>query len=820
MLRPTLFFFLILSLFFAAGQASAQFPALSCVLNAGVPPIIRAEGLAELVADVIVNCTGGNPASPFNVNWQIFLNTNITSRLIGGSPSTTEALLLIDEPCPSPVPPGFICPGAPIAVGTNAFRGDKASANSIVWLGVPFTPPGTTGTRIIRITDVRANANQLGLSPTLIPTQVTMFISATGSQAVPINNPTLTVGFIASGITSDLRTCDNSAAASPAFQQCVSENSGLAAGTSANGNIQFAIRFREAFATAFKNRIATGQYPQDPSVPGSFFNTESGYVNSSVLGSETGFATQGTRLMARFTNVPAGARVFVTTGPLSTSSSGLGAALTQTDASGGGAFSAVTGTGTGMCLLNNETKPIAEVALSAGAGIGVWEITASNAFASETALFGVVVAYQSASVSTGTASFSARFAPESSITVMSSTAPAPRFVASGSASNLFSVSACSCTYSITTMSQSFGPSGGSDGVNVTAGTGCNWTASSNAAWLTITSGSSGSGNGSVGYLVAANPVVNSRMGTLTVAGQTFTVTQAGHIFGPSKIGIYRSGVWLLDANGNGISDQSGDRNFFLGWSGAVQVTGDWTGDGVTKAGVYSNGYWFLDYNGNGVWDGPGTDKQVPWGWVGATPIVGDWNGDGKSKIGVYSNGFWFLDYNGDYVWDGGVIDKQAGWGWSGATPMVGDWNGDGKTKIGVYSDGFWFLDYNGDYVWDGGVVDKQVGWGWSGVTPIVGDWNGDGRTKIGAYAGGNWYIDYDGNYLWQYPASDKIWSFGWTGTVPVIGDWNGDGKSKAGCFINGYWYLDYNGNGTFDGSGTDRIYAYGATGDSLAVGRW
>jgi hypothetical protein len=30
---------------------------------------------------------------------------------------------------------------------------------------------------------------------------------------------------------------------------------------------------------------------------------------------------------------------------------------------------------------------------------------------------------------------------------------------------------------------------------VTAGSGCTWTASSNAAWLTIPSGASGSGNG-------------------------------------------------------------------------------------------------------------------------------------------------------------------------------------------------------------------------------------------------------------------------------------------------------------------------------------
>jgi len=283
-----------------------------------------------------------------------------------------------------------------------------------------------------------------------------------------------------------------------------------------------------------------------------------------------------------------------------------------------------------------------------------------------------------------------------------------------------------------------------------------------------------------------------------------------------KIGTYNGGHWQLDVTGDGKLG-SGDKNFFLGFSGATPVLGDWNGDGRTKAGVYSNGYWYLDYDGNGVWDGGVNDKLVALGWAGATPVVGDWNGNGKTKIGVYSNGFWFLDYNGDFVWDGGVVDKQIGWGWAGVTPVVGDWNGNGKTKIGVYSNGFWFLDYNGDFIWDGGVADKQYGFGWAGVTPIVGDWNGDGRTKVGVYSAGNWYVDYTGSYN---PASYTIWTLGWSGTTPVIGDWNGDGRSKAGAFINGYWYLDYNGNGVFDGATTDRLFAFGATGDTPVVGRW
>ena len=70
--------------------------------------------------------------------------------------------------------------------------------------------------------------------------------------------------------------------------------------------------------------------------------------------------------------------------------------------------------------------------------------------------------------------------------------------------------------------------GGETGkIAVVASGDCGWTAKSNAAWVTISSGLSGTGNGKVEYAVAANTGTASRTGTLTIAGKTFTVTQAG-----------------------------------------------------------------------------------------------------------------------------------------------------------------------------------------------------------------------------------------------------------------------------------------------------
>ncbi len=84
-----------------------------------------------------------------------------------------------------------------------------------------------------------------------------------------------------------------------------------------------------------------------------------------------------------------------------------------------------------------------------------------------------------------------------------------------------------CAFSILPTSQSFTASGGTGSVAVTAQPGCAWTAMSNNAFITVTSGASGTGNGTVNYSVAAKGDIGSRMGTITIAGNTFTVTQSG-----------------------------------------------------------------------------------------------------------------------------------------------------------------------------------------------------------------------------------------------------------------------------------------------------
>ncbi len=103
-----------------------------------------------------------------------------------------------------------------------------------------------------------------------------------------------------------------------------------------------------------------------------------------------------------------------------------------------------------------------------------------------------------------------------------------------------------CSFGITPTSRNFGSAGGASTVNVAAGAGCAWTAVSNAAFITVTGGSAGSGSGVVSFSVAANPLSSPRSGTVTIAGQTFTVTQDGAItclyaISPANVAFGRTG---------------------------------------------------------------------------------------------------------------------------------------------------------------------------------------------------------------------------------------------------------------------------------------
>jgi hypothetical protein len=81
-----------------------------------------------------------------------------------------------------------------------------------------------------------------------------------------------------------------------------------------------------------------------------------------------------------------------------------------------------------------------------------------------------------------------------------------------------------CTYAISPSDQNVPGTGGNGAVSVATGSGCTWTASSAADWIALST-TSGTGAGQAAFTVAAN-ASPPRTGRLTIAGRTFTITQA------------------------------------------------------------------------------------------------------------------------------------------------------------------------------------------------------------------------------------------------------------------------------------------------------
>jgi hypothetical protein len=85
-----------------------------------------------------------------------------------------------------------------------------------------------------------------------------------------------------------------------------------------------------------------------------------------------------------------------------------------------------------------------------------------------------------------------------------------------------------CSITATANSPSAPASGGTGTIQVTTGSTCDWTASSNASWLTVTP-TSGRGNGSVSWSAQANTTTSSRSATVSIAvgsaAATITVSQ-------------------------------------------------------------------------------------------------------------------------------------------------------------------------------------------------------------------------------------------------------------------------------------------------------
>jgi hypothetical protein len=156
----------------------------------------------------------------------------------------------------------------------------------------------------------------------------------------------------------------------------------------------------------------------------------------------------------------------------------------------------------------------------------------------------------------------------------------------------------SCSYTVDSTSKSIGAAGGSLVINVATTAGCSWTTSSTATWITVGNGA-GTGPGSVRLDVTANPGTSGRSATVTVAGQTFSVQQAGALctysISPSGASVPATGgastlavstlsgcTWTTTSNAAWIIVGSGNGG---NGSGTVQVTASANSDSSPRSGT-------------------------------------------------------------------------------------------------------------------------------------------------------------------------------------------------------------------------------------------
>ena len=82
-----------------------------------------------------------------------------------------------------------------------------------------------------------------------------------------------------------------------------------------------------------------------------------------------------------------------------------------------------------------------------------------------------------------------------------------------------------CSFNLSSQAITARTKGGYYSVNVTAAPNCDYSVKSNANWIKVSGADTASGNATISFRIGVNPTV-SRAGTLTIAGQTVTVTQS------------------------------------------------------------------------------------------------------------------------------------------------------------------------------------------------------------------------------------------------------------------------------------------------------
>ena len=145
--------------------------------------------------------------------------------------------------------------------------------------------------------------------------------------------------------------------------------------------------------------------------------------------------------------------------------------------------------------------------------------------------------------------------------------------------------AAACSLTLNPNSQSINASSNTGTFAVTANvSSCSRTAVSDSTWLTISSGTTGTGNGTVAWTAAVNNTPNARTGRITVGDTVFTLQQAGgtciYLISPATATAIATGgsgtfnlttacTWQVSSNATWLtvtSDQTGTGSALVSWA--------------------------------------------------------------------------------------------------------------------------------------------------------------------------------------------------------------------------------------------------------------
>lgn len=315
---------------------------LTCNSYGGVPTLVRAAGMAELVGQIVMVCSGGTPTpagTPVpRYAVKVRLSTPAASRVLDTVTQASEASLVFDEqilfsggspqPCPAT---GVPCPVIGTGGVTNPYHAPGsyslfqaragAESNTIVFSNIPIDPPGPNDTRTIRIMNIRADVSAVPLGE-MFPSAIFGIVTIEGTPSIPVGDGTsitANLAYLIDGVKFEARNGLNTEVlAAPVEVSSSGLNPSIASGIVSTPP-QIHVRVSEQMGGAMlRTRTETAWPNADAGAPISAqvvigsegIATESGYFNPNLPAegglNRAGLADSGTRFYVLLDNVPPG----------------------------------------------------------------------------------------------------------------------------------------------------------------------------------------------------------------------------------------------------------------------------------------------------------------------------------------------------------------------------------------------------------------------------------------------------------------------------------------------------------------------------------